>query len=89
MAIQQSRKKMLKIGTLVQWLEEEEGAPNPVLGIIVGASKTLEEILDDPDDADAYLHGEPISLFYPVKWEDMRSICDEPEHRFKVLSVAE
>ena len=75
---------MLKIGTLVLYKNDHE----PSVGVVVGKSLTLGQDIDDEDMLDAHFPEDLGTKVYPVKWGDMKSICNEPEKHLVILSEA-
>ena len=75
---------MLKVGTLVLYKNDDE----PALGIVVGPRKSLadmeeEVLLEYYQEVGKDFH------VYPVKWADMKSVCDEHPDNLIVISEVE
>ena len=72
----------MKIGTLVLFKDDHE----PSVGVVVGKSLTLGEDIDDEDILDVHFPEDLGTRVYPVKWSDMKSVCNEQEKHLVILS---
>jgi hypothetical protein len=73
----------MKIGTLVLYKNDDE----PCLGVVVGDVKPLADV--EETLMDFYRERGSACEFYPVKWGDMTSICDELPDNLIIVSEAE
>ena len=75
---------MLKVGTLVLYKNDTD----PCLGVIVGPRKSLAD-MEEEVLLEYYQEVGKDFYVYPVKWADMKSICDEHPDNLIVISEVE
>ena len=75
---------MLKVGTLVLYKNDDE----PSLGVIVGHRKSLAD-MEEEVLLEYYQEQGKDYYVYPVKWADMKSICDEHPSNLIIVSEVE
>lgn len=74
---------MIKTGTLVLYKNDDE----PALGVVVGPRKSLADM--EEEFLLEYYQDQGKDFFvYPVKWGDMKSICDEHPDNLIIVSEA-
>ena len=76
--------KMLKVGTLV--LYKNDSPDEQCLGVVTGGGMLLADIVDEDDVEDYYRETELAGEVYPVKWFDMKGICNEQPENLIIVS---
>ena len=75
---------MLKIGTLV--LYKNDSPDEQCLGVVTGNGRLLADIVDKEDIEDYYRKTELTGEVYPVKWFDMKGVCNEQPENLIIVS---
>ena len=74
----------MKIGTLD--LYKNDSQDEQCLGVIMGSGRLLADIVDEEDVEDYYRKTELAGEVYPVKWFDMKGVCNEQPENLIIVS---